>query len=120
MTDIVDNNIIENKYICEKCNFKCNIISRWDVHINSEKHKFGKRKTRSDYKQPYKCENCNYITKNKLMLLQHKLNEHSIIEEREKGFKYYCKNCDYGTVSKDLYDNHINTNKHQKAIFRSS
>ena len=32
-------------------------------------------------------------------------------EEREKDFKYYCKDCDYGTFSKDQYETH-NNKKH--------
>ena len=116
--DILNDDIIKNKYICEMCNFKCNIISRWEIHIKTEKHKTGIRKKRSDYKQPYKCEKCEYMTKNKLLLMQHKLNEHSTIEEREKNFKYYCKVCDYGTISKDFYEKHIATEKHKKKEFR--
>ena len=26
------------KYICEKCNYNCNIISMWQKHINTELH----------------------------------------------------------------------------------
>lgn len=118
--DLLNNDIVKNKYICENCNFECNIMSRWELHIKTEKHKTGKRKIRSDYKQPYKCDKCEYTTKNKLIFLQHKLNEHSTIEEREKNFKYYCKNCDYGTISADLYEKHINTDKHKKYELRHS
>ena len=25
-----------NKYICDKCNFKCNTKARWEEHINTE------------------------------------------------------------------------------------
>ena len=114
----MESTIIENKYICEKCNFKSNIKSRWNAHINTELHKTGERKKRKDIKEPLKCEQCEYKTKNKLTLLQHKLNNHSNIIEREKEFKYYCKNCDYGTISKDLYDNHLNTERHKKYDLR--
>jgi hypothetical protein len=106
------------KYICEKCNFGCDIQSRWDAHTKTTLHETGKKKQRSDYKEPLKCEKCDYKTKNKLMMLQHKLNEHSTIGEREKEFKYYCKICDYGTVSKDLYEKHEKSQKHIKYIIR--
>ncbi len=43
----------------KKCNLGCNIISRWEAHIKTEKHLTGQRKKRSDYKEPYKCENVN-------------------------------------------------------------
>lgn len=48
--------------------------------------------------------------KNKLMMLQHKLNEHSTVEEREKEFKYYCKNVIMEQYQK-IYS--ININKHK-------
>ncbi len=75
-------------------------------------------KKKKDIKPPLKCEKCEYQTKNKLMMLQHKLNEHSTIEERKKEFKYYCKKCDYGTISKDLFLRHQQTQKHMKYDLR--
>ena len=47
-----------NKFICEKCNFETNIKSKWNNHINTELHKNGKRKIRSDCKNPLKCNDC--------------------------------------------------------------
>ena len=38
------NDIDNFKYYCEKCNYKCNIISRWDKHINTTLHNTGKKK----------------------------------------------------------------------------
>jgi hypothetical protein len=110
----MENKKQEYKYICEKCNFKCNITQGWEAHIKTSLHLTGERKKRKDIKEPLKCEKCNYQTKNKQLLLQHKLNEHGTIGEREKEFKFYCKKCDYGTISKDLYERHINTEKHKK------
>jgi len=115
----------EYKYICEKCNFKCNIMSRWNKHIITELHITGKKKRRSDYKgddkkmekkiieKDKKCEKCDYLTNNKYQLQQHYLNYHATKEERETDFKYYCKCCDYGTYSKDFIEKHNNTNKHK-------
>ena len=54
----------ENKYKCEKCNYGCNIPSRWEAHIKTTLHKTGQKKKRSDYKEPLKCEKCEYKTKN--------------------------------------------------------
>ena len=102
------------KFICEKCNYKCNIISRWKKHLNTELHITVKKKIRSDYKGDKSCKKCNYISKTLNNLIEHNLNYHSTIEEREKGFKYYCKLCDYGTLSKDLINNHNNTEKHKR------
>ena len=47
---------------------------------------------------------------------KHKLYEHSTKEEREKGFKFYCSYCDFGTFSKDTIKTHNNTNKHKNFI----
>ena len=71
-----------NKFICEKCNFETNIKSKWNNHINTELHKTGKRKIRSDCKNPLNCNECEYITKNNITLKKHILNKHSNIVER--------------------------------------
>ena len=104
------------KYICEKCNYKCNIISRWEKHINTELHITGKKKIRSDYKGIQECKKCDYKTKNTYSLKEHILNYHSTIEERVKEFKYYCKDCDYGTFSIDIINKHNNTKKHNRHL----
>lgn len=101
------------KYICEKCNYKGNIPSHWEKHINTELHKTGKRKERSDKKEPRKCNLCNYQTMNIVTFKQHILNEHSSLEEREKEFKYYCKYCNFGSFSIDSIEIHNKTKKHQ-------
>lgn len=102
-----------DKYVCEKCNYSCNYKSIWNKHINTELHKIGKRKTRSDYKEPLKCSKCNYKTKNTITFKKHMLNDHADRETRANEFKYYCKYCDIGTFSKDTYNEHINTQKHK-------
>jgi len=102
-----------NKYICEKCNFKCNTKARWENHIKTELHKTGTRKKRKDYKEPIKCENCEYTTKNITTLKIHKLNNHATKEEKEKQYIYYCKLCDYGSFYEDVFNKHSNTIKHK-------
>ncbi|QKF94506.1 zinc finger C2H2-type protein [Fadolivirus algeromassiliense] len=104
----------EFKYVCDKCNFKCNTKARWENHIKTELHKTGTRKKRKDYKQPMKCEYCEYETKNITTLKIHKLNKHSTNEDREKGFTYYCKPCDFGSFSEDSMKIHNDTNKHKQ------
>jgi hypothetical protein len=52
------------------------------------------------------------------MFKQHILNEHSSLIERENGFRFYCKHCDFGTYSVDLYNIHNNSKKHNKYIKR--
>jgi len=101
-----------HKFICEKCDYKGNIKSQWKKHINTELHKTGKKKERSDKKDPLKCEKCEYTIKSIIGLKQHYLNWHSSLEEREKEFKYYCKLCNFGTFTQNLLETHNNTKKH--------
>ena len=103
------------EYICEKCNYKTNIKSRWNAHILTELHITGIKKKRSDYLEPVKCDHCDYKSKNKTMLKTHLLNNHKTQEEREKNFKYYCKMCDFGTFAINTLNVHNNTKKHKQA-----
>lgn len=109
----MENEIEEYKYICEPCRFKCNSEQRWQKHIATELHKTGKRKVRCDYGGPYKCDECNYKTLNAAYFKQHKLNDHSSKETREKEFKFYCKLCDFGTFYSKFMDKHKDTDKHK-------
>jgi hypothetical protein len=108
------NNNQEFKYYCEKCNYKCNIISNWEKHINTVLHNTGKKKIRSDCKEFNICKNCDFKTKNNVQFKEHNLNYHSNKEEREKEFKYYCKHCDYGTFAISFIEKHNNTMKHKR------
>ena len=109
----METNNKENKYICEKCNFKCNTKARWEAHINTTLHQTGIKKKRSDYKEPIKCDYCNYETKNITTLKMHKLNNHSTIEEKKKEFKYYCSYCDFGCLYENFMIKHNETTKHK-------
>jgi hypothetical protein len=111
-------NILKINYKCEQCNYLCRYESEWKKHCDTELHKTGKRKERIDKKDPYKCVECEYKTKNKTMYKQHILNEHSTIEIRKKEFKFYCELCDFGTFSKDINNNHLNSKKHLKYMNR--
>jgi len=113
-----DNLINEFKYKCEKCDYKCQFECQWKKHCETTLHKTGIRKKKDNYKQPEKCKDCEYITKNTALMKKHRLNEHSTIEEREKEFKFYCIYCDFGTFSKQTYEIHNNTDKHKKYVIR--
>jgi hypothetical protein len=51
-------------------------------------------------------------------MLEHYLNEHGNLKEREEKFKYYCKECDFGAFSEKTMNKHKNTDKHKKYILR--
>lgn len=116
----IKNDVSDNKfkYNCEKCSYNCKYESEWVKHINTEIHKTGIKKRRSDYKEPFKCEKCDYTSKNNVTLKKHFLNEHANKEQRKKEFKFYCDICDFGAFYQDLYEIHINTEKHKKIIKR--
>ena len=107
------------KYNCSECNFSCNFKSLWEKHIATELHKTGKRKKRNDIKDPYKCKDCNYETKNIVTYKKHILNAHSNKERRENEFKFYCKKCDFGTFSKDTFNGHNETPRHKVIVKRN-
>ncbi len=102
-----------HKYNCEQCNFFCNTKARWEGHINTTLHKTGTKKKRSDYKEPLKCDICEYKTKNLMTFKVHKLNNHSSIEEKKNKFKYYCEYCDFGCFYENFIKNHNETQKHK-------
>lgn len=104
---------VTNKYICEKCNYKTNIKARWFAHTSTELHKTGIKKKRSDYKEPIKCDFCDYKSKNQTMVNTHILNNHKTKEDRKNSFKYYCEYCDFGTFAIKSLNIHNETNKHK-------
>ena len=116
----INNNDSLFKYTCDDCNYKCKYNCEWIKHCSTELHKTGIRKKRSDKKSVLSCEKCPYNTKNIIMMKQHKLNEHSSKEQREKDFKFYCKYCDIGTFSKDIFEKHNMTNKHKNYFFATN
>ena len=108
--------MVKYKYTCKQCKFNTNYESQWLKHTNTTKHKTGKRKTRSDKIGPIKCTLCKHVSLNNANMKIHVLNNHSSKEERKKGFKYYCKYCDYGSFAKTSYNTHINTKKHKHIV----
>ncbi len=109
----------EFKFICEKCNFHCNIKSRWEKHINTELHLTGKKKIRSDYKGFRKCDHCDYSTEVLITLKLHYLNHHASKEERKKEFKYYCDVCDIGAFAEEIFKKHENSLRHKNLSKRN-
>lgn len=106
-----------NNFICDKCNFICDSKARWEAHIKTELHVTGKRKKRSDYNEElHKCKNCNYETKNTTTMKTHILNKHSTLEDRKNKFSYFCVFCNFGSFYSDIYNVHVNTEKHKYQV----
>jgi hypothetical protein len=108
------------KYFCNKCNYGTDVKNSMALHNKSQLHITGiagKRNIKSEEeKKIYKCEQCDYLSKNKNNYLVHKLNNHSTKEERKKEYKYYCEYCDFGVLSKSLYAKHIETITHKNIL----
>lgn len=102
----------EYRYVCEKCAFFTNAKSTFNIHLSTEKHKNGKKAIRCDKKYPEKCPKCNYKPKGYTNFVKHTLIYHSSKEERKERFTFFCENCDFGTFSEKLFNNHKNTDKH--------
>jgi hypothetical protein len=105
---------MSSKYHCETCNFGSNYISIWNQHIETTKHKNNGKTIRYNKKEPLnkKCDKCNFIAKHSEGLMIHNLIQHSSVEEKEKEFTYYCKECDFGTFYENTYIKHCQTKKH--------
>ena len=115
LNDIIGDNTNTDikKYKCDKCDSSFRFKSHYDKHCETELHKTGKKKERSDKLPDYKCTICNsYITNLKSNYELHILNNHKTFVEREKEFKFFCKICNKGYMDKTLYDTHIETRKH--------
>ena len=88
---------------CEKCNISFKFKSQLEKHCKTDFHKTGKKKTRSDKKEEFKCEICNlYTTNQQTNLKLHILNNHKTKEERKNEFHYYCEICDSGFMEEKL------------------
>jgi len=104
-----------NKFICEKCNYKTNIKSLILQHYETELHKTGERgKKLIKEKELFSCDKCDFSSTNKNNYLTHKLNNHSTKEERTQQFKYYCDTCDIGVFSETSFNNHKETIRHKR------
>ncbi len=104
---------INNEFYCEKCNYKTNKKFCYETHLKTELHLNGKRKIRSD-KKDFTCEFCDYKSTNGVQLQSHILNIHKEKSDREKGFKFYCSKCDFGTFNEEIYNNHNESTKHKR------
>ncbi len=90
------------------------------MSTNNEILKPKKRKTRKDKgkkrkvtRKIYKCDKCGYSTHIKIASTVHYLNYHSTLKERKEKYKFYCKHCNFGSMTKVSYDIHLKTKKHR-------
>ena len=104
-----------NKFICEKCNYKTNIKSLILQHYETELHKTGERgKKLIKEKEIFSCDKCDFSSTNKNNYLTHKLNNHSTKEEWKQQFKYYCDKCDFGVFTESSLEIHKHSLRHNR------
>jgi len=106
----------EYKFYCVKCDKGFDYEIYYKRHLESSLHLTGKRKPRKDIKEEFECNKCGYKTKNINNYRTHNLNNHSTQKEKEEGFKYYCKSCDFGVFTESLYNKHLKTKTHLMKI----
>lgn len=103
---------MNNKYICEKCEYSCIYLSEWKEHTITKKHTGEKRKERNDKILDEQCKFCQYKSIKSSNMKTHILTHHSTKEERKKNMKYFCDKCDFGTNAEILFNRHLETLKH--------
>ena len=83
-----------NKFICEKCSFKCINKGDWKRHLLTAKHRLGVKACR-DYPLKFSCEKCAFICSNKNDLSRHLLtSKHEFTPNYMKLHESIeCKNC---------------------------
>jgi hypothetical protein len=112
-------NIKENKNIMSSKQFKCeNCNKSFQFKHQLKRHEKSSKHIAVVDGSAYQCDekDCDYETNIKMNLTLHILNNHSTLEERKKGFSYYCEVCDIGKATEKEIDIHLKTNKHGKML----
>lgn len=68
---------------------------------------------RSNYKEPYKCDKCDYKHKNITNYKIYLLNNHSTKEDRKKEYTYYSELCDFCSFCEEQIHKHNDTFTHK-------
>ncbi len=106
----------EFNFFCDKCNYGTNNKMSMVVHEHTTLHltgKHGKTNLPKGEKKIYVCDKCDFTNPNKINFLVHKLGKHATKEERKQGFKFYCEFCDFGVMTKSLFNTHLDTMTHK-------
>ena len=94
---------------CECCNFKALSKNKWDIHLQTNKHKRnGKSKSEFNF-----CKICGYWSLYEYGLNVHKIVYHGNVEDKRKA-PYYCECCNKAFFRKLYYDRHMSAERHSK------
>ena len=101
-------------FTCEQCSLTFPYKSKYEAHLKSKRHTGLPKKTRKDkiYDAKCKIEGCNFVAAQFTSMQTHMLTKHGTPQERKSQFKYYCSECDFGTMGEILWKRHQETKKH--------
>ena len=96
---------------CDCCNFKALDKSKWEKHINSEKHK-----RNGKYKfENYICKICGHFSIHIRGFKMHHIICHGTVEEKKTAPKY-CECCNKAFFCDLFYNKHITSPKHKLSL----
>jgi len=99
-------------WTCEQCEISFPYKSKYEAHLQSKRHTGLPKKTRKDKIWDPKCKQCNFEAAHFTSMQTHMLTKHGTPQERKTQFKYYCQQCDFGTMGEILWKRHEETQKH--------
>jgi hypothetical protein len=98
---------------CECCHYKALDKSKWNKHINSEKHK-----RNGKYKfENYICNDCGHFSIHVKGFKMHHIVCHGTTEEK-KSAPFYCECCNRAFFCNLFYNKHMESIKHKLSIKR--
>lgn len=99
--------------VCECCNYKALDKSKWNKHLNCEKHK-----RNGKYKfEDYICKMCGYCAVHTYNFKIHQIVCHGTIQEK-KTAPFYCDCCNMAFFCNLFYGKHMKSKKHDSKLQR--
>jgi len=100
---------------CETCNFQTEFISKWNLHIETAKHRKNILNQSQENQTDYYCEHCNFHTTYLSKWNKHiETEKHRKNESNQLNNNYYCEHCNIGFRYNSLWQIHLNTSKHKE------
>lgn len=99
--------------ICDCCNYKALDKSKWEKHVNCQKHK-----RNGKYKfEDCICNICGYCAVHTFNFKIHKIVCHGTSEEK-KTAPFYCECCNMAFFCNLFYTKHMESKKHIAKLYR--
>lgn len=106
------NKLIHRKprsFVCKFCDKRFNTQDSWNKHVKStHKEKMSKEAIeKGDSKLLFQCAQCNYLTNQKELLLDHMHDKHREADMGAGASMYDCHLCGWKTVNYTTYQKHL-------------